>query len=207
MFSHTINIKLVGISPLMFSRITEAAMEQMRTKSRSSIKVKEDRDPRDVAKDLLFEDEKGIYLPKAYIRAAVIQAGVFTKAGKKQLTNSETSIIPAGLKIVTEKCYLYNPDPKKKLAWEVDMRPITLASGGKDVAVRPRIDVWAADVEAMIDPEIISEGVARLLFDDAGLKVGVGVFRVERKGDYGQFRIDEWKVIKDIKEVPKKKAA
>lgn len=197
MFTATIQIRLVGTSPLMMCRITDAAMQQMINKSRSSIKVKESRDPRDIAGELLYAVEGKPFLPKSNLRAAVIQAGTYMKVGKKQLTNKETSIIPSFFHITTERAMLVHPDDAKKpAAWEVDMRPITLQSGGKDIAIRPRIDVWACDVEASFDPDEVNDSTIRTLFDYAGTKIGVGVFRIERKGDFGQFRVDGWKVTK-----------
>ena len=116
MFTATIQIRLVGTSPLMFCRITDAAMQQMINKSRSSIKVKESRDPRDIAGDLLYAIDGKPYLPKSNIRAAVIQAGTYIKVGKKQLTNKETSIIPSFFHITTERAMLVHPDDAKKPA-------------------------------------------------------------------------------------------
>lgn len=200
MFTGKIQMRLVGTSPLMFCRITEAAMQQMLNKSRSSLKVKESRDPRTIAGELLYTHDGKPYVPKSNLRSAIIQAGTYIKVGKKQLTNKETSIIPSFFHLTTERAILVHPDdPARVVDWEVDMRPITLASGGKDIAVRPRIDVWSCEVEGSYDPDEVNDATIRTLVDYAGTKIGIGVFRVERKGDFGQFRVDSWRVSKGEK--------
>ena len=60
---------------------------------------------------------------------------------------------------------------------------------------RPRFDKWKCTFNLLLySPEEFGEDKARLLVDDAGMKVGLLSFRPEKKGPFGRFKVECWKV-------------
>ena len=79
--------------------------------------------------------------------------------------------------------------------WTVDTRAVVIpATKGRILAHRPRFDDWALEFSLDLDTSIVQESLLREIVDAAGKRVGLGDFRPARKGPFGKFRVDEWKV-------------
>lgn len=77
--------------------------------------------------------------------------------------------------------------------WEVDLRQGRNPNGGELVVLcRPRFDEWEFTVNVTIDTRQIAEQTMRELFDIAGVRCGLGDFRPNRKGIFGQFIVEKW---------------
>ena len=63
------------------------------------------------------------------------------------------------------------------------------------MAHRPRFDEWRVSFTLEVDETLFSEALVRELLDIAGKRIGLGDFRPERKGPFGRFRTDAWRVI------------
>ena len=54
----------------------------------------------------------------------------------------------------------------------------------------PRIDAWAGEIACVVFDDVITEDVFRKVVESAGMLVGIGRFRPEKRGFYGRFRLD-----------------
>jgi hypothetical protein len=184
-----IEARITGVSPLLMNRFHEAA--QAAVASGTSSVVRGDRGtPREQATPKLYTDASGRpVIPGPNLLAAIIDAGKWIKSGKSKLTTARSSLIPAGVAVAEVDL------PVAPARWEVDSRPVVVPStGGRILSHRPRFDVWAIAFTLVLDEALFGERVARELVDIAGQRVGLGDFRPARKGPFGRFRVDAWKV-------------
>jgi hypothetical protein len=186
-----IKVTISGISPLLMDRFGEAAEASVASSNSRSIKVKENITPREAAEAAAYKTANGeLYLPGVNLYSALIAAGGFHKAGRAKITTAKTSLVPAGLWVITDQILLGTKE------CEVDSRPIVAQpSNYRIMKHRARLEKWSGDVVLEYDPEIFSESIIRLLVDDAGSKLGVGSFRPQRKGPFGRFVVTSWKQV------------
>lgn len=70
--------------------------------------------------------------------------------------------------------------------------------GGKRVWKNfPRIDKWSGEITFIIFDDVIPESVFTQVLKSAGLLVGIGRFRPEKRGFYGRFQVDAIQWIED----------
>jgi len=186
-----ITVKIAGASPLLMNRFTEAAQQAVAATSRAAQNGQKGT-PREQADPKLYRDSNGKpVLPGPNLLAAIVEAGKFVKAGKSKLTTNRSSLVPAGINVADIEATL---TPAK---WEVDSRPVVIpATGGRVMCHRPRFDDWACRFTLEVDEELFDEATARHLVDLAGHRIGIGDFRPARRGPFGRFRVQEWKVKK-----------
>jgi hypothetical protein len=164
-----------------------------------------DKNPRKQAEIHLhtFKDPvKGdlVYIPGRAIFAALVNAGIFQKLGKKSMTTGKTSLVPAFTAVAEDACVLYGNDNKPVTpshGWEVDTAPVVNPStGGRIICHRPRVEAgWYCDFTLILsESETYGEDMARKLVDDAGTKVGLLAFRPQKKGPHGKFAVVRWDV-------------
>ena len=186
-----IKATIVGVSPLLCNKFTDAAALAV-SGGTSGVLQGQKPLPRDQAAARLYVDSEGKpVLPGTNLMRSIVNAGSHVKSGKTKLSTQRSSVIPAGMAVVEIELPLA---PGK---WEVDSRSVVIPStGGRIMSHRPRFDDWRATFHLEVDDSLFSESLARELLDIAGKRVGVGDFRPERKGPFGRFRVDSWKVIK-----------
>lgn len=188
-----IECRIVGLSPLMMVRYTEEAALNASKGTRTSSKAKAQKDPKDVAAEQLYTNDKGeIIIPMPNLLSCIMDGGYFHKAGKKQITTRTSSLIPA---------YVFFDDPWFPLVsrggWRVHAMPVVNQStNGRILAYRPVFDDWSVTFDMNLDDEDFSSDFLREIVDTAGKRMGLGGWRPARKGPFGRFRVDEWKVTK-----------
>lgn len=190
-----IKIKIQGISPLLMCKCSPEAL------SSEGRKKDKNQEPRDEAELYAYRLEKTgeLYIPAECVYASIVRAGIYHKIGKNKVTTQKTSLIPAGIFILTETC---NLSTKK---FEVDSRPVVVpATGGRIMRHRPRLDKWQTEFELDVDENMFSENEVRAFVDDAGSKCGLLAFRPACKGWFGRFKVTEWKT-EDMKKSKTKK--
>lgn len=186
------NIRLEGSTPLLFNRMTEEELEKLRTKDKKKfVAVPE---PREVAQKKLYltNDTQLPYLPADMLMACLINAGMFVKLdGKRQMSTSKSTLLPGF--VTLEDHYMLIQTRDGQARWEVDMRQGRNPNTGDAICIiRPRFDNWAINFSMLIDTEQMEDSKIRDLVDIAGRRIGVGDFRPQRKGIYGQFRVGCW---------------
>jgi hypothetical protein len=193
-----IRVKIRGVSSLLFHRYT----------GEGSAGRQGDKNPRKMAEVHLhtFTDPvKGevVYIPGRAVFAALVNAGIFQKLGKKSMTTGKSSLVPAYLTILEDACILYGNDGKivtPQKGWEVDTAPVVNPStGGRVISHRPRVEVgWSAEFTLVLsEAETYGEDMARKLVDNCGTKIGLLAFRPQKKGPHGKFTVVRWDVIED----------
>lgn len=187
-----IHVEIEGVTPLLMSKFTDAAAVAIENGT-SQVLVGDKKTPRAQAEAALYADSNGKPIfPGPNIFRAIIDAGVFHKVGKSKVTTMKSSLVPAGITVKEIECPIVNPDggaPK----WEVDSRSIVVQITMRKMAHRPRFDRWRLKFTLDVDDTMFSEGVVRLLIDDAGKKIGLGAFRPSRKGPFGKFVVVGWR--------------
>lgn len=132
-------------------------------------------------------------IPGPNIFRALIDAGVYHKTGRKQITTSKSSLVPAGIQLEELECLISNPFGGS-VEWEIDSRSVVIPStGGRIMCHRPRFDAWRIAFTLIVDDKMFDESIVRQLTDDAGSKIGLGDFRPARKGPFGRFLVAHWK--------------
>jgi hypothetical protein len=187
-----IQVTIEGLSPLLMNRVTEN-IEIKISSGTSKASVGEKGSPREQAKPKAYMDNKGyLYIPGPNIFACIIQAGTFHKINKKQVTTQKSSIVPAGILLEELVC------PLNTKNFEIDSRSVVIpATGGRIMCHRPRLDKWRTNFTLAVDESIFTLGFVRTLVEDAGKNVGLGDFRLEKKGPFGKFGIVSWEILKE----------
>jgi len=159
--------------------------------------------PREQAEECVYRQKDGsLFIPAGALYRAIIDAGKFHKNGRNKLTTGSSSLVPSALWLAEED-QIAIPlmlSDKPITTYEVDGRGVFNAKvGARLMCFRPRIDKWEASFTLIVDEAFFAEAQVRDLVDDAGRKIGIGAFRVERKGPFGRFEVKTWKIEKGLK--------
>ena len=138
-----------------------------------------------------YGDDAPVVVPQEAIFRTLMNGGKFEKLGKKQVTTEKSSLLP-GYALIPGIEFLLKHD-----GWEADMRPGVTSRGDRIMVYRPRFDTWAVTFQIqLLHPETFGVDLMRRIVDHSGQKIGLLSFRPERKGSFGMFRVDKWKVSK-----------
>ncbi len=185
-----------GLTPLLVNRMDPDTLEGLRTKTKApkTKNIGTTLTPREDAERKLYVAEDGPYLPGSNLMSCLIEAGKFVRLdGKRQISNAKATVLPGLMSLLTPTIRLRVPDTDKAAEWEADVRLGRNPNGGEAVALcRPRFDEWAFDFRIDIDEQEIGENTIRELIDKAGRRCGLGDYRPQRKGIFGQFLIECW---------------
>lgn len=191
-----VEVELRGTSPLLMNKMDESTLEGLRTKVKKpkAANVGHTQTPREDAERKVYLSEEGPYIPGQNLMACLINAGQHIRLdGKRQVSTSKSSVLPGLMTLLTSAPLLKIPDTDKAATWEADVMQGRNPNGGEAVAIcRPRFDAWALTVSIEIFEDEIGENTIRELFDKAGRRIGLGDFRPQRKGIFGQFVVERW---------------
>ncbi len=194
------NIRLEGRTPLLINKMSEDQLLALHTKDRS--KFTASKDPRETANSKLYltHDTKAPYLPSEMVMACFIGAGLYLKLdGKRQMSTAKSTLLPGFISIEQVYMPLLDPQNGKPAVWEVDMRQGRNPNGGEAVCIiRPRFDRWCFHFSLLVDTAQIDPSRIRELVDISGARLGLGDFRPQRKGVFGQFRVGCWEAEKSL---------
>lgn len=197
------NIKIVvkGTTPLLMNRMSEDTLQKLLLgpTAKGSKTRQRPASTRDEATGKVYTTSDGKpYLPAENLLACLIEAGKFVRLdAKRQVSTAKATLLPAFLTLNDKFLLLLNPEkPGEAPTWEVDLRQGKNPNGGEAVCIcRPRFDVWGFEADVQIDTDEIPEATIRTLWDHAGKRVGLGDFRPQRRGMFGQFRVDRWEAV------------
>jgi hypothetical protein len=164
-------------SPILFHRFSEDAEK----------KIKKDKNmsPKDQAGLYVFRNDEGnLIIPKKYIYRAIIEAGKMQKIGKSKMTTARSTYITGVLKILNPYIDLGTAEYEVYTDY-----PVNGNTGGKIVTHRPMVSEWEADLKVNYDSEFLVKSQVEKLISDAGRWIGVGSYRIEKKGEFGGFEI------------------
>jgi hypothetical protein len=137
------------------------------------------------------------------MQALIHVAGDYKQKGMKTYKRIISGVVrPTG-----EKLYLVDERGNDITTWEVDIRkgnnPMT---GGAIAVCRPRFDKWNAEGVLKINTQFIGPSLVKQMLEDAGIRSGLGSYRVSNYGWFGQYHVTRWnKVVEKIEEVKTKK--
>lgn len=185
-----INLTIEGVSPLILWRFTDEAAMRATSGNTTRAAAADRGTPLEQAEKGLYYGLKGkLMVPQPNLLRCLVDAGVFFKAGKKQITTKTESLLYGCLDIVGAEIPLNHKQP-----WKVDTRAVVIpATKGRILCHRPMFDDWALTFTAELDTNVVSEKLFRELVDAAGKRIGLGAYRPARKGPYGRFVVTEWK--------------
>lgn len=184
----TISVIIEGISPLLIHRFGEDA-ESARPTRRIEATT---RDPRTEATKAAYIAPDGTY----YFSGAAIPACMGNAGASHKATGTRRTlrfVVPSAVAILDDAItILEGEEPAKN--FEVDGRPVTIpATKGRIMRYRPRWNKWAASFDMLLDENLLSPEMAQQLLTEAGLSIGIGDFRPEKRGPFGRFRVTSWR--------------
>jgi hypothetical protein len=171
----TVTIK--GVTPLITNRFGDLAMAAMEAAQQRKAKVaKAARDPKAEFEDAVYRADDGFGFPAAGIKKAmVVSGGRFADEHMTKLRgliNILGDILPIrGAKPLMRK------------------DRVRLASGTTSVAYRPMFMPWEIDIPLMFNATMIGEAQVLNLLSIAGFATGIGCWRPECNGVFGQFTL------------------
>lgn len=182
-----ITVEIRGVTPLLIHRFSEAS-EQAKPTRRM---VTQSTDPREEATKHAYIAKDGTFYFNAFsIPSAMGNAG----ANHKNRGSRKTLrfVVPSAVTVTSDAITILNGDGPAK-QFEVDSRPVTIpATKGRIMRHRPRFDQWGARFDLMVNDDLLDPEMAHQLLTEAGLSIGIGDFRPEKRGPFGTFRVVHW---------------
>ena len=177
-----VNIK--GETPLLTNRFGESAREAIEDKQQRKAKgPKQARDPQKEFHDAAHlisgaaGNDDAIYgFPASGIKKALVAAG--GRFADEKMTQLRGVINP-----LNDLVEIKGPAPTMR------SDTIRLRNGVSSIAYRPQFFPWSMEVALVFNADLISEGQILNLFQIAGFAVGIGAWRPETSGTFGQFSL------------------
>lgn len=183
--AETIQVPIVGTTPLIVHRFSEKAKRQMLDNMTGRKGPKENKNPEADYLAAFYELKDGRHgFPAVGIKQAMVSA--------TRLFGKEVSMV-----LVRQTVFVHGEpgvdnQPLVAVVGEPIMREdvVTVGRGGHDLRYRPMFPEWSADVQITYVKATFDRGSILTLLDAAGMGVGIGEWRPEKNGDFGQFQID-----------------
>lgn len=175
----TFKIRLEGTTPLITDAFSEEAKAKLAASQDGSAKVKPGpRDPKREFENSIYRRPDGSYgIPKLAFRKAV-------QSGAMRMTEIKGTEILAAFRIDTPDEYLLLE------ADEPTMRTDHVVRMGRgNLAYRAEFFPWAVTVPIVLDEDVVSLEQFVHTISKAGMGVGVGNWRPEKKGDFGLWNV------------------
>ncbi len=173
-----LRLKLIGTTPLLTNKFSDAALKKIIDKQGSVAKNKKHdvRNPEQEFKDSQYRvGRKHVFPSNAFIQAAV-------RAGKGvgiNMTDSRSAFRAMGEYVEIKS------DPPFMAT-----HTIRLPNKAGGVAYRAQYDDWTAELMLTFDRAFLSEAEVVNLMNRAGWGVGVGAWRPEKSGTFGTFKVE-----------------
>lgn len=183
----TVAVEIRGTSPLLIHRFGEDAEQSKPTRQ---VQV-DKRDPREEARKVAYIAPDGTF----YFNAFSIPGSMGNAGANHKMKGSRKSlrfVVPSAVRTTTDTVTILNGNGPAK-DFEVDARPVTIpATKGRVMRYRPRFDQWGAKFDLLINDDLLSLDMAHQLLNEAGVGIGIGDFRPEKRGPFGCFRVVHW---------------
>lgn len=173
------NVSIKGISPLLMHKFSDKNKEAMLDKQQGKSKEKTNRDIKAEVEDSIYKTASGqVCFPSIAFWKAMIESAPYLQGMDKKLVKGAVKIIEpmAILKF------------KKKSVNEAICR---LSSGVRMIRFRPQFDSWTTEFTIKYNASQINAGQIINLIKLAGFHIGVGDWRPQCSGAYGQFTIGD----------------
>ncbi len=176
----TMLVSIVGATPLLTNRFSEASIANIEEKQQKKAKLaKEARDPEAEFKAATHMIAAGVFgFPAVGIKKALVAAG-------GRFADEKMTHLRGALNIMGDLIPIIGPAPT--------MRSDTIRLQGmkSSMAYRPQFMPWAMEIPVVFNASIIGQAQILNLFQIAGFSVGIGAWRPECNGTFGQFTLSE----------------
>lgn len=177
-------ITIRGITPLLCDRYGERTMAMIEDREQHPNKKrpKEARDPDAEYRDCLYLIAEANGAPATYgfpgsgIKKAIVSAG-------QRFLGETGTVLYGAISIPDELVALRGSEPRMR------RDPRAIKGQRSSVIYRAEFVEWEMDVRVVFDGDILDEKQIFNLFAHAGAKVGIGNWRPEKKGIFGQFQV------------------
>jgi hypothetical protein len=188
-----VDVEIKGTTPILQHRFSDEA-EVSVTKGTRNVSIKNEL-PRDQAERVCYRNRDGyLYQPSTQIFAMLKESGRDHK--QKGSRRSLKYIVPSAIRMPDLEIPVLNAKGKKVKDFEVDSRPVTIPSTkGRIMRHRPRIDEWVLRFRLEIDEDVLDADIVHQLLSEGGKRCGIGDFRPQTFGQFGQFYITSWKKV------------
>lgn len=175
-----INVKVEGVSPLLYNRFRDIQIEG---KSRKRTGTPSEQD----IHEKLYELDGVPYIPAVYFRNCFVEASKqFKIVGKGKSTYSK--LVGATVEVMPEVIM-------NNHKWVVFRVPaVNPMTKGRMMVSRPRMDKWGCEFEVILNDDAVSPVVIKEILEQAGKYVGIGDWRPEKKGIFGKFQVVKFDV-------------
>ncbi len=198
----TMNVRLIGDSPLIVSRFSEKAKRMiLESHMKKAKKAQEAKDPQAISEDARYRmsgERDGfpvIAFKAAAVRACTSAGMAMTEARQAFMVTGEHSDLDGafeGAVSSMELTEIFGPPPQIR----EDM--VRISGKTADIRYRAQYWPWAVEVPVTFNAGFISAEQLLDIFKVAGFAVGIGEWRPERNGNNGRFRLataaDVWPV-------------
>lgn len=173
-------VSIEGQTPLLTNRFGERSVAMIEAKQQKKAKTaKEARNPDAEFKDACHVISTGVYgFPAVGIKKSLVVAG--GRFADEKMTHLRGVINVMG-------------DLIPIIAGEPTMRrdTVRLQGGVTSIAYRPQFMPWSMDIPIVYNAGMISEAQILNLFQISGFAVGIGAWRPESNGVFGQFTLKD----------------
>lgn len=188
--AETVRVPIVGTSPLVVHRFSEKAKRQMLDNMQGRRSPKEAKDPEAEYRAAFYwmKDGETPGFPVIAFKAATIGAARFYS--NLTMTLLKQCMFFAGE--MGDDGRMLTP-----IYGEYEMRQdvVTVGRSGSDLRYRPQFKEWSTTLDITYVKSMLTQESLLSLLDAGGMGLGVGEWRPERNGDFGQFRVDTSKNI------------
>ena len=173
-------VSIVGRTPLLTNRFSEESIANIEDKQQKKAKLaRPPRDPEAEFKAALHRISPGVYgFPAVGLKKALVAAG-------GRFADEKMTHLRGVINIMSDLVPIDAPAPT--------MRSDTIKLQGtkSSMAYRPQFWPWSMSVPIVFNASMIVEGQILNLFQIAGFSVGIGAWRPECNGTFGQFVLDD----------------
>jgi len=140
----------------------------------------------EAAAGLYFDDDGNYCIPSIAFRSALLNGLKNKKVGKA----SAISVFQAAVFNMDELCILIDPETDEPLKeYKIDTRRAIVQRQGV-MRSRPRFDKWGCYLTLSIDTDIVTPEQVEEHLNIAGQIIGVGNYRIEKRGPFGKFKVE-----------------
>jgi len=172
----TVELELVGDSPLISHRWAQKAKQQMLDKQmKKASKGKDAKDPeKDYQESIYYTDDEKPAFPAVAFKAAAVGACRYVDM---KMTEARGAFHVMG--------ELVELDGKPEMREDI----VRIGNGVADIRYRAQFPKWKARIQVRYNENAISAEQIVKLFEIAGFACGIGEWRPQRNGSYGMFHV------------------
>lgn len=184
----TFTVRIDGTTPIITHRFGEDAIAEIeRAQGGAARDKKAPRNPErefQQAQYVLESNENGAAIRWGFPAAGIKLA--MTIAGQREAGEKRTELM-GRISIPAEFLEILTPTPPKM---RTDRVRLSGMSGVTSLAYRPEFSPWHMIVPIRFNANSISLEQVLNILDHAGFSVGIGDWRVDKKGTHGQYEVD-----------------